>query len=104
MNIFQLSLLLAILLKCVTASESGVAQDVIEALEEPGFESIQDDWIKWKHRKDLFDHVVTKSVEFIAGFINQVRKAKTPTLAALFLKRLDKVDQVLRKTNTMILI
>ena len=41
--------------------------------------------------------MVTKSVEFIAGFINQVRKAKTPTLAALFLKRLDKVDQVLRK-------
>src|ERR1700722_14606978 len=97
MNIFQLSLLLAILLKCVVASESGVAQDVIDALEQPGFESIKDDWGKWIGRKDLFDHVVTRSVEFIARFINQVRKAKTPTLAALFLKRLDEVDQVLKR-------
>ena len=97
MNIFQLSLLLAILLKCVTASESGVAQDVIEALEEPGFESIEDDWVKWRHRNDLFDYVVTKSVEFIAGFINQVEDVKRPTLAALFIKRPDIVDQVLKK-------
>ena len=48
MNILQLSLLLAILLKCVIASESGVAQDVIDALEEEGFESIKRDWGKWK--------------------------------------------------------
>ena len=41
MNIFQLSLLLAILLKCVIASESGVREDVIKALEEDGFESIK---------------------------------------------------------------
>ena len=97
MNILQLSLLLAILLKCVTASESGVAQDVIKALEQPGFESIKDDWGKWRHRKDLFDHVVMKSVEFIAGFINQVVYVKTRTLAALFIKRSDEVDQVLKK-------
>ena len=31
---------------------------------------------KWKNRKDLFDHVVMKSVEFIVGFINQVEDAK----------------------------
>src|ERR1700722_5020765 len=95
MNILQLSLLLAILLKCVIASESGVAQDVIKALEEPGFESIEDDWRKWQHRDDLFDHVVAKSVEFIIGFINQVKNLKGPTLAALFIKRFDEVDQVL---------
>src|ERR1700722_20019287 len=99
MNIFQLSLLLAILLKCVTASESGVAQDVIDALEEPGFESIKNDWRKWQHRKDLFDHVVMKSVEFIIGFINQVENARKLTLAALFIKRSDKVDQVLENVK-----
>ena len=97
MNIFQLSLLLAILLKCVIASESGVAQDVIEALEQPGFGRIKDDWKKWRDRKDLFDHVVMKSVEFITGFINQVENLKRPTLAALFIKRSDEVDQVLEK-------
>ena len=64
-------------------------EDVIEALEENGFESIKRDWRKWEYRKDLFDYVVTKSVEFIAGFINQVEKAKRPTLAALFIKRPD---------------
>ena len=48
-------------------------------------------------RNDLFDHVVTKSVEFITGFINQVEDAKKHTLAALFIKRSDIVDQVLKK-------
>ena len=72
-----------------SASESNVAQDVIDALEENGFESIKRDWRKWEHRKDLFDHVVMKSVEFIIGFINQVEKLKRPTLAALFIKRSD---------------
>src|ERR1700722_13820836 len=97
MNIFELSLLLAILLKCVTASESGVAQDVIKALEEDGFEGIKSEWWRWEHRKDLFDHVVMKSVGFITGFIKQVEKAKIPTLAALFIKRSDMVDQMLKK-------
>ena len=71
--------------------------DVIKALEEYGFESIKNDWRKWKDRNDLFDYVVTKSVEFIAGFINQVGILKVPTLAALFIKRSDIVDQVLKK-------
>ena len=35
--------------------------------------------------------------EFIVGFINQVENAKKPTLAALSLKRPDKVDKVLKK-------
>ena len=52
---------------------------------------------KWEYRNDLFDYVVTKGVDFIAGFINQVEDAKKPTLAALFLKRPDKVDEVLEK-------
>ena len=71
--------------------------DVIEALEEEGFESIKRDWWKWKYRNDLFDYVVMKSVEFIAGFINQVENSKRPTLAALFIKRSDIVDEVLKK-------
>ena len=71
--------------------------DVIEALEEEGFESIKRDWEKWEDRNDLFDHVVMKGVEFIVGFINQVEDAKRPTLAALFIKRPDKVDEVLKK-------
>src|ERR1700722_11820020 len=97
MNILKASILLVILLKCVIASESGVKGDVIKALEEDGFESINNDWRKWKDRNDLFDYVVTKSVEFIAGFINQVGILKVPTLAALFIKRPDEVDQVLKR-------
>src|ERR1700722_9588423 len=97
MNIFQLSLLLAILLKCVIASESGVAQDVIKAVEKDGFKNIKSEWWRWEHRDDLFDHVVMKSVEFITGFINQVEYFKEPTLAALFIKRSGVVDQVLKK-------
>ena len=38
-----------------------------------------------------------KSVEFIIGFINQVENAKRRTLAALFIKRPDMVDEVLKK-------
>ena len=60
-------------------------------------EASRDDWRKWSDRNDLFDYVVTKSVEFITGFINQVEDAKRPTLAALFIKRSDEVDQVLKK-------
>jgi len=97
MNIFQLSLLLAILLKCVIASENVVAQDVIDALGEDGFKNIKSEWWRWQHRHDLFDHVVMKSVEFITGFINQVEYFKKPTLAALFIKRSDEVDDVLKK-------
>ena len=97
MNILKYSISLAILLKCVIASESGVKEDVIKALEENGFESIKRDWEKWRNRNDLFDYVVMKSVEFITGFINQVEDVKKPTLAALFIKRSDVVDQVLKK-------
>src|ERR1700722_4085635 len=78
-------------------SENNVEEDVIEAVEENGFVSIKRDWEKWKDRKDLFDYVVTKSVEFIIGFINQVRDLTRPTLAALFIKRSDEVDDVLKK-------
>src|ERR1700722_861466 len=77
-------------------SESNVAPDVIEAVEEDGFVSIKRNWKKWMHRKDLFDHVVMKSVEFIIGFINQVRDLTRPTLAALFIKRCDEVVEVLK--------
>ena len=38
-----------------------------------------------------------RSVEFIVGFINQVENVKRPTLAALFIKRPDIVDEVLKK-------
>ena len=85
------------ILNCVTAGEDNVAQDVVEVVEEDGFESIKRDWDYWKYRRDLFDYVVMKSVEFIAGFINQVGSAKIRTLATLFIKRLDIVDQVLEK-------
>src|SRR3984957_12432915 len=78
-------------------SENNVEEDVIEAVEENGFVSIKRDWCKWQDRKDLFDYVVTKSVEFIIGFINQVRDLTRPTLAALFIKRCDEVDEVLKK-------
>src|SRR3984957_19796742 len=78
-------------------SENNVEEDVIEAVEEDGFVSINEYWYKWKDRNDLFDYVVTKSVEFIIGFINQVRDLTRPTLAALFIKKTDIVDQVLKK-------
>jgi hypothetical protein len=81
-----------------SAGESDVAQDVIEALEENGFEGIKRDWCeKWEYRKDLFDYVVMKSVEFITKFINKVEVAREPTFAALFIKSSDEVDQVLKK-------
>ena len=81
MNILKYSISLVILLKCVIASESGVVEgDVIKAVEEDGFESIKRDWWDWRFRTDLFDHVVMKSVEFIAGFINQVESLKIPHL------------------------
>jgi hypothetical protein len=97
MNILRVAVLFGILLKCVTASENGVAHDVIDALAENGFGSIKSDWRKWWNRKDLFDHMVTKSVEFIAGFINQVGVLKRRTLAALFIERSDEVDEVLKR-------
>ena len=69
-----------------------MAQDVIEALspwqKEKGFVSIKEDWWKWGNRNDLFDYVVTKTVDFIAGFIKQVEDAKVRTLAALFTRDL----------------
>jgi hypothetical protein len=101
MNILKYSIPLAILLKCVIASESVVVkEDVTEVVEEDGFENIKQLWYeKWINRNDLFDHVVTKSVEFIVGFINQVWRAKRPTLAALFIKRFEEVDDVLEKIN-----
>ena len=81
-----------------STSESIVAQDVIDALAENGFVSINRDlWGKWIARKDLFDHVVMKSVDFIIEFIKQVKLAKILVLATLFIKRLDIVDQVLDK-------
>ena len=53
------------------------SQALDESEKENGFKSIKRDWAtKWKDRNDLFDYVVTKSVEFIAGFINQVWKLK----------------------------
>jgi hypothetical protein len=99
MNILKYSISLAILLKCVIASESVVVKDdVIEALEEDGFGSIKQGWWeKWSKRNDLFDEVVTRDVEFIILFINQVRRATNHTLAALFAKRPDEVDQVLKE-------
>src|ERR1700722_6428692 len=97
MNILKYSFLFVVLLKCVIASMSGVKEDVIKAVEEDGFVSIKRDWEKWQYRIDLFDHVVTKSVEFIVEFINQVWRAKSPIFAALFMKRSDEVDEVLKK-------
>ena len=41
-----------------------------------GFKSLQGKLLKWHNRNDLFDYVVMKSVEFIAGFINQVEECK----------------------------
>ena len=104
MNILQLSLLLAILLKCITASESGVAQDVIDALSESekqkGFESIKRNfWEKWQHRDELFDEVVARGSEFIINFINQDPYSGEwtgRTLAALFIKNPDAVDAVFK--------
>src|SRR3984957_13114384 len=82
-----------------SASERNVKQDVIKAFGEDRFASIKENWGKWQYRKDLFDYVVTNSADSIARFINQVVYAKRFTLAALFVKRLDIVDDVLKKIN-----
>ena len=84
--------------KCGIASESDVAQDVIDALNEEGFVSIRRDfWKHWCDRKDLFDSVVMRDIEFIIGFIKQVDYAQERILAALFVKRPDEVDKVLKR-------
>ena len=41
--------------------------------------------------------MVMKSVAFIVGFIKQVENAQSWTLAAMFIKKPDVVDQVLEK-------
>ena len=97
MNILNTSISLVILLKFAIASESGMKEDVIEVVEEEGFESIKKDWEKWEKRNDLFDYVIMKSVEFIIGFIKKVDELKRPVLAALFIKRPDVVEKVLKK-------
>src|ERR1700722_4648220 len=98
MNILKYSISLAILLKCVIASEGGVRGDVIKALGEPGFVSIKRDWwSKWQDCDELFNCVAMDTVEFTIDFINQVEHAKGPTLAALFIHGHDKVDEVLEK-------
>ena len=97
MSILKVSILLAIILKCVIASESVVAPDVIKVLEGEGFKSIKKNWRKWIGRKDLFDYMATKDPEFISKFINRIRSAKERTLAALFLHRPEMVDDVLRR-------
>ena len=52
-----------------STSESIVAQDVIDALAENGFVEHQSRFTgeSGRFRKDLFDHVVTRSVEFIVA-------------------------------------
>ena len=84
--------------KCGIASESDVAQDVIDALSEEEFVNIKRDfWKHWCDRKDIFDCVVMRDIEFIIGFIKQVDYAQERTLAALFIHRPDKVDKVLKR-------
>ena len=98
MNILKYSILLVILLKYVIASEKIMTKKyVIEALEEKGFVSIQRDWGKWKYCNDLFDHLITRNLDFIVGFLNQIKDAKTPTLAALFIKKPDLANEVLKR-------
>ena len=97
MKILKISTLLAILLKCVIASESSVRKMSSRHLKRMDLGASREIGGKWQNRNDLFDYVVTKNVEFIIGFINQVEDAKIPTLAALFIKRSDIVDQVLKK-------
>jgi hypothetical protein len=99
MNILKIAVLFGTLLKCAIASENDVAQDVVEAVEKEGFKGLKEDWRKWERRKDLFDYVVMKGVGFIIEFINQVGNAKLDTLAALFIKRSDVVDEVLKKID-----
>src|ERR1700722_7181010 len=94
MNILQLSLLLAILLKCVVASELPLkARNQLK--------SIKDNWQEYEKDNDFFDKMVTKSVDgkSIILIIKHVKDLKKPMLAALFLKRPELVDQVLKKVN-----
>ena len=72
-------------------------EDVIKAVEEEGFVSIKKDWKKWRNRNDLFDYVVTKSVEFILGFINQVGMQRNTHLLHCSSRDLMIVDEVLKK-------
>ena len=82
---FEYSILLVILLKYVIASEKIMTKKyVIEALEEKGFVSIQRDWGKWKYCNDLFDHLITRNLDFIVGFLNQIKDAKNHTCCTAY--------------------
>ena len=97
MNIVHVLILFVILLKCVIASADDVASDVIKVVDRKKFEEIRRSWEHWRDRKDLFNYVVTKRIDFIVEFIQQIYDSKRRILEALFDKRPGLVDGVLKR-------
>ena len=97
MNIVHVLILFAILLKCVIASADDVASDVIKVVDRKKFEEIRRGWEHWRGRKDLFNYVITKSIDFIVEFIRQIYDSKRRILEALFDKKPELVDEVLQR-------
>ena len=100
MNILQLSLLLAIPLKCVIASETVCGKDVIEALSETRRKDLKASRRTGRSGKIAMIYLMMWLRRMSSSSLDSSIKLgmqRQHTLAALFLKRPDKVDEVLKK-------
>ena len=84
MNILNVFVLFVILLKCVTASGDDLGVRFKEAVDGRNFEWLNENWERWKERKDLLDDVIEKGAGVTAWFIQNVGDAKERVFAALF--------------------
>ena len=94
MNILNVFVLFAILLKCVAASGDASGVAFKEAVETGSFEWLDENWRDWWERGDLLDYVIEKGADFTAKLIQKAENAKDCVLAALFDKGEGMIDDV----------
>ena len=84
MNILNVFVLIAIILKCVAASGNDVGVGFREALDKEDFEWLRANLERWVWSKDLLDYVITKGAVVTVKLIQNVENSKRCVLAALF--------------------
>ena len=98
MNILNVFVLFAIILKCVAASGDTLEVAFKEAVDGRNFEWLNKNWWSWYKRKDLLDGVMAKSADATVWVIQNVGDTEERVLAALFDKgEGGMIDDVLRK-------
>ena len=96
MNILSVFVLFAILLKCVAASGRNVGVAFQRGSERGELCVVECNWGEMEEdRKDLFDYVIAKGVDFTVGFIQNVGNGCV--LAALFDKGEGMIDSVFER-------